>query len=285
VLSDPLVQSAGLPLGLAFVLAGLLRLVGGPGRGNRLAGVACGLGFLAAYWAIRGLPPLPPVAAAQKLFWAAALGLAAGLALDLAGSRPRPVAAAAALAAAGTAAWLGWARLQQLPADWLAALTVAAVAVFAWRVAATAADRGTEGGLQAGLMLLAAALGLGAIALTASSASLAQAAFALAAALGGFLLWNWPVPRFPAGAALLLGGLAALAGLLAQAALFTRGQPAVLLPLLLVAFADLPARRFAAGGGTLRIAWRGLALALFALLPAMLAAGLAWWLNGPIWAG
>ncbi|MEE8394085.1 MAG: hypothetical protein V3R66_07040, partial [Rhodospirillales bacterium] len=56
LLADPVVQSALLPLAASFASVGLIRLIGGPGLGGRLASLGLGLGLAAGYLSIHGLP-------------------------------------------------------------------------------------------------------------------------------------------------------------------------------------------------------------------------------------
>ena len=78
-------------------------------------------------------------------------------------------------------------------------------------------------------MLLAASLGSSGIALYGTSASIAQFCGALAAALGGFLLWNWPRPRDVFGGGGVCGAGGALVFLLSVLAFYTRASKLALL--------------------------------------------------------
>ncbi|MBM3556541.1 MAG: hypothetical protein FJX47_13425, partial [Alphaproteobacteria bacterium] len=185
-LSRPEVQSALLPLALAFALAGAIRLLGGPGRGQAVAAIAVGLAFLAAYAVIVGLPPVPPRSGSQKVFHIVAIALALGAFLDLAPSL-RNVAPAILVAGPIVAfLWLAWARLDgfafNLESGSAVLRVVLGIAVL-WRLASLLKDQATGA-----VLTLVYALGAGAIALIGHSASIAQLAFALAAATGGFLL-------------------------------------------------------------------------------------------------
>ena len=278
LLQHPAAESAGLPLLLAVVLAGLIRLAGGPGRGRQMAGLAVPLAFLVTWYVLFDLPPWPPRSAGQKLGYAVLLATALGLLLDVERGRPSIRTAGAVLAGAGAAAWVAWPMLARLEAG-PAAL---AAGVVGWRLARPA-ERGTDTPVI-GLVL---AVGLAVVAMTAASAAIAQTAGAVAAALGGYLLWNWPVARFWAGGPLVLAVAAALGALATQALLFTKGHPGALAPLVLVAFADAAAARLGigAGGGVLARALQPVVLALLAAVPAALAIWLGFRLNGPVHLG
>lgn len=273
-LADPVIQSSLLPLAVALAFAGLLRLAGGPGRGAYLAGAAIGFGFIAAYAAIVGLPQFPPRGSVQKIFYLASAGLALGFALDLA-RNPRP-AVLAALAAFPSLSlwWLAAPRLQGLGdgGQWLrlGVLVVAALVVL------LRLHRRSDDGLTAPVMLFAAALGTGAIALLGASASISQSAFALAAALGGFMVWNWPRCRFRFGSAALFGGGGVLVMLAGQMVFFTRANADALSLLLIVFFADLAMARIRTGPGVVGGALRPVILGLICMIPVVLAVAFAY---------
>ncbi|MDQ2104227.1 hypothetical protein QSG27_16110, partial [Azospirillum sp. C340-1] len=123
-----------------------------------------------------------------------------------------------------------------------------------------------------------AAVAVGGVALVGASASVAQLAFALAAATGGLLLWNWPVERHAWGNA----GQAALGILVLLAAtltFFSSARAEALLLVLPAFFADrlrdrLPLPRTAAGR-----AMGTVALTVLALVPAIAAVGVAFLLS------
>ena len=97
--------------------------------------------------------------------------------------------------------------------------------------------------LAAPAMLIVAAVGASVIALLGRSASVAQLSGALAAAVAGYAIWNWPVPRLDLARAALLAAGAGWLGLMTQMTLFTKAEPWALLVLLLVFVADQPAAR------------------------------------------
>ena len=237
LVQDPFLNGAllgaALPLCVAFALAWLLR----PIPNDRAGGLAVGLGFLAAYVAILGWPPFPPVASTQKLAYAVVGGLALGVVLDLA-------PAGARTAALGwptlILAWFGWRsfgdqNLEDLPE--LVILWLAGLFVFD-RLAAHRAE-----GMVAPTMLLFAGVGASAIGLIGATAVLSQFAAAIAAAVAGFLLWNWPRRRDAIGWSVVIGAGSALYSVAVGLVLFSRASTAALAVLLAVfAVGYLPSR-------------------------------------------
>lgn len=277
LLNHPMVQSSLFPLSLGFVLTGIIRLIGGPGRGALLAAAAIGGTMLATHVLVFGLPPLAPRSATEKVFMLTAAGLAVGFTLDVLRDHKVATLAIAFFGAAGGLWWLAGNRLglPQFDEDWLRyGLVLIGGLVCLVRLESRSGD-----GLTPSVMLLIATLGAGGVAIIGASASLAQSLFGLSAALGGFMLWNWPVSRFAFNRAALLGaGLPALF-LVGQAAFFTKA-PAVALALLLpIFFADSLSHRLVKGSSRSAEAFRPLVLGLLAAVPALAAAGLAFWLS------
>jgi hypothetical protein len=266
------VHSGLLPLVVAFLVTGALRLVFGPARGAQVACAGVGFGLFAGYLATLGLPAWPPLGALQKLAVIAIAGLALGLALDLMRAEVTAVRLLGVLALVAALAWVFEVQVRQADTRGLVepALLAAGGALVLWRLAGRRGE-----GAQPAVAVIVAALGLAGIALVSASLSIAQLAGALAAAVGGFTLWSWPVARFPFAAS---GTFAALVPLLALAAittLLTKAPAWVLAPLLLVFFADLVSGRLPAGSGRWREALQPVYLGLIAALPAALAVALA----------
>jgi hypothetical protein len=260
LLTSDIGRTAVIPCAAAFVLALVIRAAG-EGAGRRVAALALGLGFFAAYHLIDGIPAFPPPATKHKVFYVALAGLALGLALDLAG-----------LARAGghlfafvlPAAALWWLRQNQIAAGpdagliaTLAVLFLVSVVVY-WRQAASArgsdAPEASSAALFPPIQVLAAAAGLGGIALLGVSLTFGSVGLALAAASGGFLLASYLVHLF-SGRALGYGALGAFGAggawlALGFGATFEADAPIkrVLLGVVALAFvADFVARPFALG--------------------------------------
>ncbi|MBP2293803.1 hypothetical protein [Azospirillum rugosum] len=273
LLHDPFVQSSILPLLLSVVAVGALHRLA-PGRLLAVAGI--GVTFLAVFALVVGVPALPPPSSMGKLFWSVAGGFVLGVVADAVGVRGR---AGSALAAAWLAASLVWIALPALDtpaafATLLVLLLVGACVVFG-RVDANDG----RNAVASAAVLLALALAIGGTALIGSSASIAQMALALAAATGGFLLWNWPVERHGWGVSgrVASGTAVLLAGVLA---LYTQTEAAVLLLALPALLAERLGRRLPLPDSGLGRAAGGAAVTVLSVLPALIAIGVAYLLGG-----
>jgi hypothetical protein len=102
-------------------------------------------------------------------------------------------------------------------------------------------------------------------------------ALALAAATGGFLLWNWPRPRDEFALVGVLGAGGAWLMLVALTMLLTDVQPLALAALGLIFFADEVSRRLPPVEGDLGKLLRPVYLVLVALLPIALALLISTW--------
>jgi UDP-N-acetylmuramyl pentapeptide phosphotransferase/UDP-N-acetylglucosamine-1-phosphate transferase len=271
------VQSALVPVLLGFVLTGAVRLANGRARGPLVAGAAVGLTFSAVYFLIVGIPPHPPVGALDKLVYGTVGGVVLGFVVD----RLRlPPFVRWLLFPAGTAALIYWLETPGIETAglwaWvgLGALWLTGIAAL-WRLEAE-----RDNGLNPAIMLMIAALGLAAVAIFGGAPEIAHLAVALATALLGFALWNWPSCFYPWGAALLLGGGGALFMLAWIAAL---NYPDISLPalavLLLVFFADLAARHMHLGESRAARAAAPIVLAAVCCVPVLGAVAIAYFLR------
>ena len=242
-LADPIVQSAVAPFLVAAILTGVLGFGLGKTIGPRIAAAAIPLGFLISYWATFGWPAFPPVSSNQKIVHIAFFGAVIGVLFDIFRRDSTLRRIGPAVWSLAIVYWLGW-RLFVPPSLLGVALVVAlwlpgAVILFTLGVH----QKPGGGSVREGVMLLTAAIGVSLVALMGSSASLAQLSGGLAAATGGFLLWNWPKVRFPMGWAGLLGGVGALISLAAALVLFTNASKLALALIIPVFFADRLAAR------------------------------------------
>ncbi len=234
-MADPIVQSAVAPLLVAAVLTGLIGLGLGRAVGPKIAAAAIPIAFLASCWATIGLPAFPPVSSSQKIVCIVGLGAVAGVILDLIRGNDK-IRWIAPLAGAGViAAWLGW---RYFTAPDAAALVTLAALWLAGAAILMGSQEARSYGAAPAVTLLIAAIGVSLIALAGSSASFAQLSGGLAAATGGFLLWNWPKSRFSFGWAGLFGGTGALLSLAAALVLFTSASKLALILILPAFFAD-----------------------------------------------
>ena len=246
-------------------------------RWARNAVAAIGAGFIVGFLFIEDVPPVPPVTAKQKLFFAAAVLLVAGIVLEAAGVARRWARVVQWLAPAVVLAWLTarlWGRPDVRLVLEFGALLVASAFVL-WRL------RGASGAgaLGPGTQLLVAAAGFSVIAVVGGSASLAMLASSIAAATGGVLAWAYGASLMrnetvEFGAAGWLGAGGALTTLVATTVLFTEGVNRWALAVLLLVFlADrvpvpLP-------GGMAGRVLRPVALGVVAAIPAAVAVGIA----------
>jgi hypothetical protein len=220
-LKDPFIASAVMstivPFAVSFILVGLLRLLAGTAG----TGAALAAAFLVSYYLILGVPVFPPVSATQKIAYLAMLGLALGIALDMA--RPRHWLNWGAIVLYPSAAiiWVGWralvsggaAELATLAIVWLAGIFVFE-RLFAFR----------DAGIASPIMLLAAAVGASLIAFVGAASSYSQLLAACAAGAGGFLLWNWPRARYRFSGAAIFGGGGAFFSVAVASVLFSEAD-------------------------------------------------------------
>lgn len=276
-MNDLLVQSAFIPFAVALVSAGVLRLVTGQSCGPAMAGGAIGLAFLTGYILVFGTPAVWPPSATQKLFFIAMIGGIAGLSFDLS-RESRPITLLiGGLAPAMALTWLGWPRLLAL--DWADIAILAVIAVAGAAIVGELFNKNAQPS-ESAVKLLIAAISLSVVALIGTSASYAQLAGILAAAVAGFLFWVWPVGRCRfAASAVFSGGLVFISMVGAIAVFTTAPKPALGL-LLPIFFADRALGRLDTGIHKLNQALKPVLLAIIALIPAIAAIGLAHLLSG-----
>lgn len=264
-LVDPIIQSVIAPVVVAFLATGILAFVLGRTVGARIAAAAVPVGFLVSYWITVGWPPFPPVSSSQKIIYVVVFGAGVGALFDLVGRRD-------AIARIGTVVWpvlivgwLGWRELTSpslLGVATMVALCLGGIAIFAGL-------HTSRGGQSAPtITLLVGALGASLVALIGSSASISQLSIGLAAASGGFLLWNWPKSRFSFGTAALFGGAGALVALVSALTLFASASKLALILLIPVFFADRLAVRLPMAS---KPAVGALVLGVVCLVPAAIA--------------
>ncbi len=271
------VQIVLIPALLGFLLTGAVRLANGRERGPLVAGSAVGLTFAAVYFIIVGIPPHPPVGSLDKLVYGAAASAVLGFLIDSLRLPPFmrwllfPTGAAALLywlevpgvENAGFWAWAG------LSAMWLTGIAAL------WRLEAE-----RDKGINPTIMIMITALGLAAVSFIGGAVEIAHLAIALATALFGFAVWNWPTNVYPYGASLLMGAGGSLFLLAWIAALHYHdvSLPALIV-LLLVFFADLAARHMNLGESRAGRAAAPIVLAAACCVPALAAVAIAYFLT------
>jgi hypothetical protein len=274
LITEFFLRGVAFPLLAALVLAGVIHFALPGTKGPRLAGASIGLAFLLAFGLVAGWPPLPPLSATQKLPYLVLAGLVVGGGLDFVAAGRFVGRAAALLWPALIVGWLGWRQAAG------GGPQPTATIVLLWLGGAFVLfllDEAREGGAKPHAALLVASIGASLIAFLGSAASSAQLFGALAAAIGGALLWNWPRPRHPFGAAANLGAAGAFAALAASLVLFAEVSQAALFVLLLVFLAP---RMVALSPSANRPALGTLAAGLVSLVIAGLALAIAYFSTG-----
>lgn len=270
-ITHPAVQSGILPFTCAVLTIGVLRLIGRSGWGMRVASGAVGVALLASSVLVLGLPAWPVHTGMQKFFYLAAGGLLLGVLLDLGRASSSLLLLSGLVWMTAVFVWLAW---PQLGSHYSLGL-LTAICLAGLTVVLRVANRPTRD-TSAPIMFLIAAASLGGIAFLAGSLSIAELGFALAAAFGGFMVWNWPQPRYHFGAAGLLGGGMAVFALAFLVVLLTDVSPWVLTPLLIIFFTDSLSRRLPAGAGLLRQSLQAVYLVVLGVVPGALAVVFAW---------
>ncbi|MBU04369.1 MAG: hypothetical protein CL877_00015 [Dehalococcoidales bacterium] len=269
-IADLIIETAPLPFVVALATALLAFALN-----RRYAALGLVLGFLAAYWLIMGLPPLAPRGSAQKLPYLALLAAGAGLAVEIGAARFRLLRPGLALALPLVIGiWLGWRGLARGEGTSFAAVAALVVAGSAVLLAYGQPPEAGRRGLEAPAVALVLALALGALALLGRTASTAQLAFALAAALGGGLILNWPSQRFPFAGLGVFAAFGILLALGGQMLLFSEASRLGLAIATLVVASPLAARRLKLPAGPSGDVLAPLATGVVALVPAALAIGI-----------
>lgn len=212
---DPLMQSSILPLFASVAAIIIFRFAAGADHTARFAGVLVGVVAVAVTIFIVGTPSFPPAGATQKLVYVLGLAtLTAAVLPALPGFRRYlfPILLVAI-------AWIAWPVLAQGRfADLGLVLAILILLLLPFR-----RSSGSDAGFGLLVLTLVMLVALAITAITFNAASIGQIAAVLAAATGGFMLWNWPVTRHLASPALLVT-VPALATLATQMTLFTRSN-------------------------------------------------------------
>ena len=256
---------------MALATAGILRLVAGPERGARIAGLSILFGFAAAWnWLL--LAPWVPVDSLSRVIHIAIGGFAIGFILDLIQPRRPWVVAIAVIYAIGS----GWSTISggllgPAPDEAGGWLRFVFYLLF-WAGLISRLDTVRAEGPYGLVICFMLACGLGLIGQMSGEGAMAATAYCLAAALAGYLALSW-ILALAVGNAVILGGSGAVLAMAMALADPTSQASAIALSLLvLVPFADGTARRIPLGPAALRPAIYPLALIGVALLPVALAA-------------
>ncbi|MBN3560807.1 hypothetical protein [Aliamphritea spongicola] len=231
LLNNPLIQSSLLPLLLSLALTAAIGF--SCDAGKKIAAVSIAASLLISIIQIQGFSAMPR-SASQKLPYLIMIAGFAGLLIDTLNTRSRMLQTMSVIMPVTVLAWLFGGRISSIDAPgwgYFAAIILAAVVA---RRQCAASNAGINGAVK----LLFVSIGLGAVTIIGASALIGQTAFALSAAIGGFLLLNWPKQRFTFGATAQLVIITVLTALLAQALFFTKASGIALLLLLPLLFTD-----------------------------------------------
>lgn len=255
------------PLLLTPVIAGAIRMFGGPERGARVAGIAVMIAF-AFGWVLIVRPSWAPVDDISRIGHIALGASVLGLLLDLIGARRILIA----LATAGTVlvcAWSSYTDTLAVPAMDGPLLPVAVLAVVAF-VILMRLDAVKAEGMSTLILLAMAALGISFMAQVVEDATLATSALVLALTVLGFTLPQ-SIAALPVGSSIILGGGSVL---LAIAWALAHNHPETRLALLLVPmifFAEGTAKRVPLPEARISTLLYPALLAVLAALPLVLA--------------
>ena len=266
---------------MALAAAGALRLVAGPDKGARYAGISVVIGFAAAWnWLL--LAPWVPFDALSRVIYIAIGGSIAGLALDLVALRRSwAIVIVAAVFVLGCV----WATISGAligaPPDDTAGWLLFGLYLFVWLGLLVRLDVLKREGPAALVTVFMLAIGLGLVAQMSGEGAVGAAAYALAAAFAGLLALSW-ILSLAVGNVIVLGGGGAVLGLaMALAGPGSKASVIALIFLLLVPFADGTAKRLPLGPAAMRSALYPLALIGVSALPVSLAGVIAFLLAGP----
>ena len=265
-LNHPLIASVVVPSALALVSIALIRSLPGVRKQQQLASAGIGIGLLGSYFLAFGVPDWPVRSGVDKLPFLMAILFAGGFLADALQPRRQMLVAATATAIAAITIWLAWPQLSGAGVTTYAVLMLAAVLAMASLAGLTSVPPNTA---ARPAMLVAACLAIAGASFQAGSLFLMQNALALAAAIGGFALFNWPTPRLPLGVSgIAVGGLGGFA-LVLLLMLLTRIPPSAVLPLPLIFVVGLVARKLPAPRRFARSAIEPLYIFAIALIPAV----------------
>ncbi len=240
LVTEVLIKGVAIPIVVAILFTVFFRFCLGHTWGNRAASASVGIAFLVGYALLFNWPDFPPNGAGPKLVFITLAGLLIGLLIDLMKTPTIFKYLAIILWPATIIGWLGWRQIMNINFETgvtLGLLFVAAIFMF---------DRLANCGTRqsnASVVLLIACLGASFITLVGASGSLSQSYAILAAAAGGFLLCNWPTPRFAFGTAALMAGGGAFLALATSVVLFSEVHLISFAILLLVFLAPLGAQK------------------------------------------
>lgn len=217
ILNDPVFRTVVAPFAVSLVLAGLLRLSGGPKSGPAMMSLSIVAGVIVAFLLTGLAEPFPPKTGLGKAFYLIVAAALLGLVFEvsyLAKPAEEPALLGFPLVAL---IWLAWPKLMVGPGVGdVVVLSVAWIAGIVW-LARFRAMAAKTGALPGGLLLCLAGGGVAGTALIADAVGLGLFAASVAVSALGFALWRLaalmlmgspgsfgPLPVFSGGGALLV---------------------------------------------------------------------------------
>ena len=269
IVIDALIGGVVVPLFVAIALVGAIRFGLADPIGRSLAAGAIAVGLLAGFAAMESWPPFPPVSASQKLVYLVLFGVVLGTLLDFIENPSAFRRISILLWPTIVVGWIGWRQIAALDAAAIVSLALIDLAgiVVLWRLYDEPGPAP-----NAPVAIISASIGAAIVALIGHSSSISQFYGALAAATGGYVLWNWPSPRYTFGAAGVLGGGGAFLALTTIMFQFTETNKLALVFVLPVFLCPALARASRYGGGD---ASAPMATAAISVVPVALAVAIA----------
>lgn len=185
-----------LPLVISLVAVGVIRFSLGGLIGKDFAVSAIAIGTMAGIIAMDSWPSFPPISATQKFPYLVLFGLIVGVVIDQLGRHVKIQHLLISLWSIVVVCWIGWRQL--IAMDPVSIINLALIAIMGvavlWHLHE---EPGTAPTVP--VSLIVACIGAAVIAFIGQSSSITQLYGALAAAIGGYVLWNWPTARFTFG--------------------------------------------------------------------------------------
>jgi hypothetical protein len=221
LLMNPAIQSGAIPLIIAFVTVLVFNLM--PVGTKQFAGLGVLIGFIAAYYSTFGIPPLPPKASGQKIAYIAVMAGLFGVFFNYKHVSVKALSLTGFIISALSISWIGWRKIAApLSLDHLGIFILLAGSTLAIAIFCGKTNNSHKDNADSAVVLIVISIAVAVNAIMGASASTGQNAGALAAALGGAMLLNWPKRRFGLDITALMVPLITISALLTQMLLFTK---------------------------------------------------------------
>lgn len=196
--NEPVLQIYITPFLVSALSVGLLRFFLGPWRGTIFGTLAIGIGFLAAFLLMNGVDLWPVTSLSGILPWVVLGGMTAGALL---GELDEPEVLANVIYIAlplGVGFWVGFVEFGDTVTMAKTVVLAITIIVGFWSMRRMRNDG--DSGPASPIAAMTALVGF-VIAFGGPDESLGKVSLALAMAIAGYAVWNWPKYRFPWGAA------------------------------------------------------------------------------------